>query len=119
MEYGAASLLPPLVAILLAILTRQVVLPLLFGVGVGAFILSPQDATWAEPISGLVIAIWNSVSDHDHLLALAFSLLLGAMVGVLEAGGAMEDLVTKVARRIKSRRGAQTMIATTGLAVFF
>ncbi|MCC9600012.1 hypothetical protein LOC67_05515 [Stieleria sp. JC731] len=119
MEYGAASLLPPLVAIILAILTRQVVFPLLFGVGVGAFILSEPDATWDQPFMGLVIAIWESISDYDHLLALTFSLLLGAMVGVLEAGGAMEDLVTKIASRIKTRRGAQTMIATTGLAVFF
>ncbi|MDM4018672.1 Na+/H+ antiporter NhaC family protein [Roseiconus lacunae] len=119
MEYGAASLLPPLVAIVLAILTRQVVLPLLFGVGVGAFILAPSESDWFAPAIGLGQAIWNSISDHDHLLALAFSLLLGAMVGVLEAGGAMEDLVTKIAARIKSRQGAQTLIASTGLAVFF
>ena len=119
MEYGATSLMPPLVAIVLAILTRQVVLPLLVGVGVGAFILTPPGAPWTDPFVGLVTAIWNSISDYDHRLALSFSLLLGAMVGVLEAGGAMESLVTKIASRIRSRRGAQTMIATTGLAVFF
>lgn len=126
-RYGAMSLLPPLVAIVLAILTRRVVVPLSLGVFVGAYLLTPSDAPWWRPISEFTGAIWVSITDGDwsslenadHKLAFSFSLLLGAMVGVLEAGGAMERLVTGIAKRIKSRRGAQTMIATSGLAIFF
>ena len=40
MEFGFASLLPPLIAIILAVATRKVVLPLAAGVAVGAIILA-------------------------------------------------------------------------------
>ena len=60
-----------------------------------------------------------SIFSKIHLQALVFSLLLGAMVGVLEVGGAMKVLVQKISRRIRSRRDAQTLVATSGLAIFF
>ena len=40
MDFGFLSLLPPLVAIVLAVLTRKVVIPLVAGVVVGALVLS-------------------------------------------------------------------------------
>jgi Na+/H+ antiporter NhaC len=119
MEFGFLSLLPPLVAIVLAVMTRRVILPLALGVGVGAYLLTPVGSAWWQPAAGFAVAISESIFAHDHLQALAFSLLLGAMVGVLEAGGAMESLVASLANRIRTRRGAQTMIATSGLAIFF
>ncbi|MEM6469186.1 MAG: Na+/H+ antiporter NhaC family protein [Planctomycetota bacterium] len=119
MEYEALSLLPPLVAIILAIATKKVLAPLALGVAVGAFLLAPEDAVWWQPVQGFVVAIYHAIFDTDHFKALTFSLLLGAMVGVLEAGGAMEHLVATISKRIKTRRGAQTMIASSGLAIFF
>lgn len=121
MEFGAESLLPPLVAIIFAILTRRVVVPLACGVLVGAFLLTTGDEalTWWHTPYVFYEAIWNSVVTKSHLQALAFSLLLGAMVGVLERGGGMRALIRKLSLLIKSRRGAQTMIATSGLAIFF
>ena len=64
-------------------------------------------------------AIYESIFSVSHIQALIFSLLLGAMVGTLESGGAMRVLIERVSRKIKSRKGAQTLIATSGLAVFF
>lgn len=64
-------------------------------------------------------AIYESVISLSHVQALIFSLLLAAMVGTLESGGGMRVLIERVSARIKTRRGAQTMIATSGLAVFF
>lgn len=119
MEYGALSLLPPLVAIVLAIATRRVIAPLALGVFVAVFLLRDENAAWWQTGYDFVVAIWESISAKDHLQALAFSLLLGAMVGVLEIGGAMKSLVSSLARRIKTRKGAQTLIATSGLAIFF
>ncbi len=64
-------------------------------------------------------AMQGSMFSQSHLQALAFSLLLGAMVGVIESGGGMRSLVRWLAGRVRSRRGVQTMIATSGLAIFF
>lgn len=119
MEYGYLSLLPPLVAIVLAIATRRVIAPLALGVAAGAFLLCSPDSPWWQAPYNFGVAILESIFSKDHLQALAFSLLLGAMVGVLEIGGAMKSLVASIARRIKTRKGAQTMIATSGLAIFF
>ena len=93
MEYGVLSLLPPLVAIVLAVLTRRVILALALGVGVGAYLLASEGSAWWQPAVGFAVAIRDSIFAHDHMQAFAFSLLLGAMVGVLEAGGAMESHV--------------------------
>lgn len=121
MPFGPESLLPPLVAIALAIVTRRVVIPLAFGVVAGAWLLttgSDELAWWHTP-QVLYVVIETSVFTTAHLQALAFSLLLGAMVGVLERGGAMRSLIHLLSKKIRSRRGAQTMIATSGLAIFF
>ncbi len=115
------SLLPPIVAIVLAIATRQVLAPLAAGVFVGAALLGIRgdESDWTSIPGIFFVAIAQSVWDWPHLQAFAFSLLLGAMVGVLEIGGSMQDLIQRVSHRIRSRRGAQTMIATSGLLIFF
>ncbi len=55
MQFGPESLLPPVVAIVLAILTRKVVLPLAAGVFTGALLLAHGDPerSWYEAPSAL------------------------------------------------------------------
>lgn len=121
MQFGPESLLPPVVAIVLAIMTRRVVIPLAAGVFAGALILAigdPDRSWYAAPLI-FFDSLKASIFSISHLQALAFSLLLGAMVGVIEAGGGMGSLVRWLAGKVRSRRGAQTMIATSGLAIFF
>lgn len=119
--FGPESLLPPLVAITLAVATRRVVLPLAAGVLVGAFLLAGRvpEAAWWQPFATFGAAMWQSVFSTSHLQALAFSLLLGAMVGVLERGGGMRALIARLSTRVRTRTGAQTMVAVSGLAIFF
>lgn len=76
-------------------------------------------AAWWNAVVIFVTTIYESISSLSHIQALIFSLLLGAMVGTLESGGGMRVLIQRVSSKIKSRRGAQTLIATSGLAVFF
>lgn len=121
MQPGPLSLLPPLVAIGLAIATRRVIVPLALGVFSGAWLLTAAqpDAAWWQSAVVFVKAIVESIRAPSHLQVLGFTLLLGAMVGVLEAGGGMKALVAKIAGRIRSRRGAQSMIGLAGLIIFF
>jgi Na+/H+ antiporter NhaC len=121
MQFGPESLLPPLIAIVLAVVTRRVLLPLACGVMIGAALLATADPTldrWATPAI-FFQQLFESVFDRDHLRVVAFTLLLGAMVGVLELGGAMHGLIDRMSRRIRTRRGGQTMIAGAGLLIFF
>ncbi|TWT72868.1 Na+/H+ antiporter NhaC family protein [Allorhodopirellula solitaria] len=121
-DFGFTSLLPPLIAIALALLTRRVLLPLATGILVGAALLGRADSEadwgWAT-LRYFTQSIENSITDHDHMMVLSFTLLLGMMVGVIEIAGSMRRAIQRLARRVKDRRGVQTLIAASGLAVFF
>lgn len=132
MTYGFASLLPPLFAIALALISKRVLMPLAAGVLIGAGLLAlggvaatpAATGHWTEgwvwqTFSRFAITIWDSVWDVDHLMVLLFTLLLGGMVGVMESTGTMRAAIGRLALRIRDARGVQTLIAASGLAVFF
>ncbi len=116
--YGWLSLMPPLLAIVLAIATRRVIVPLLIGVFAGALIL----AKW-NPITAIgamfEIHLWASLKDEDHLRVFAFTLLMGAMVGVIFRSGGMHGVVDALGPLARTRRGGQLVTWLLGLIVFF
>lgn len=116
--YGCLSLLPPLCAITLAIATRRVVISLLVGVFVGALVLAG-----GNPLTALAATcedhLWKSLSDEDHLRVFVFTLGMGAMVGVMQRGGGMEQVVNKLMPLARGRRSGQLTVWLLGLIVFF
>src|SRR6056297_2876003 len=90
--YGTLiSLIPPIVAIGLALITREVVLSLFAGIWIGALFLvnlNPFAGT-AESLDLLVNALVNA----DHIAIIVFSMLLGGMVGVMSRGGGTRELL--------------------------
>ncbi|EMI27773.1 Na+/H+ antiporter NhaC family protein [Rhodopirellula europaea] len=124
MTDGIESLLPPAVAIILALITRRVLLPLAIGIFVGTWLLASNEDvgaayTLAQSSKQFFLTIYQSVRDWDHLHVLAFTLLLGGMVGVLESAGSMARMISGWTRRVSTRRGGQTLIGFTGLLIFF
>ena len=117
-SYGCLSLLPPLIAIALAIATHRVVPSLLAGIFVGAVILAGGNPFVAIGAT-LETHLWASPSDGDHLRVFIFTLLMGAMVGVLRQSGGMEAVVNGIAPLARSRRGGQLIVWLLGLIVFF
>ena len=116
--FGVLSLLPPLVTILLAIVTRQILPSLLAGVFVGALILARGNPL-AAVAEGLEGHLWTSLADSDHLRVFVFTLLMGAMIGVLRYGGGMESLVDLLTPLARDRRRGQLSVWLLGLLVFF
>lgn len=124
MTDGIESLLPPAVAIILALITRRVLLPLAIGIFVGTWLLASNEDggaayTLAQSSKHFFLTIYQSVRDWDHLHVLAFTLLLGGMVGILESAGSMARMISGWTRRVSTRRGGQTLIGFTGLLIFF
>lgn len=117
-SYGCLSLLPPLIAIVLAIATHRVVPSLLAGIFVGAVILASGNPLVAIG-STLETHLWVSLSDDDHLRVFVFTLLMGAMVGVLQRSGGMKAIVNGIAPLARSRRGGQLTVWLLGLIIFF
>ncbi len=115
---GWISLLPPLIAIALALVFREVVVSLFLGVWLGALFLAgldPLQATW-RAIDRFVVP---ALADMDHAAILVFSLLLGGMVGVMSRSGGTRGIVEAVRPLATTPRRAQLATYLSGLAIFF
>jgi Na+/H+ antiporter NhaC len=116
--YGWLSLLPPILAIGLAIVSRRVLLSLFSGVFVGALLYTGGDPLQAIPAT-MERYLWTSLSDGDHLRVFTFTLLMGAMVGVMQVSRGMQGIVETIAPWARSRRGGHIVVWSLGLIVFF
>lgn len=112
------SLIPPLLAIVMAMATRRVLLSLFAGVFAGALIVCSGNPVLAVAQT-MERYLWPSLSDPDHIRVFTFTLLMGAMVGVMQHSRGMEGLVSKLAPLARSRRGGQLTVWFLGLVVFF
>jgi len=116
--YGLLSLLPPVAAIVLAIVTRRAALSLFLGVAIGAFLLARGNPVVAIP-QLLETHLWAAGTDDGRLRVFAFTLMMGAMVSVMGRCGGMQGLVNAVMPLASTRRRGQLSGWALGLVVFF
>jgi len=111
------SIIPPLVAIALALITREVILSLFAGVWIGALILMSYNpfAATAHSIDFLITAI----ADKDHIAIIVFSLLLGGMVGVMSRGGGTQGAVELLSKLATTRYKGQFYSWLSSIFLFF
>ncbi len=115
---GWFSILPPLLAIALALIFREVIISLFAGVWLGALLVAGLN-----PIAAILRAIDTfiapALSNPDHASIAIFSLLLGGMVGLMGRSGGTRGVVEAVAPLATSRRRGQLATFLAGLAIFF
>jgi len=116
--YGWLSLLPPIVAIGLAIATRRVVVSLVVGIFAGALVTSDGNLFLAL-VDTLELHLWRTLTDPGKLRVFSFTLLMGAMIGVVAESGGMRGLVNMVIPWAKTRRRGQMTVWLLGMLVFF
>lgn len=119
---GWLSLLPPLAAILLALITREVVVSLFAGIWLGALFLAqwnPLAATLMSVDRFIFDALANPETGPDHLSIILFSLLLGGMVGVMSRSGGTLGMVEAMRPYATSRRRGQFLTWLAGILIFF
>ncbi|MFC1482157.1 hypothetical protein ACFL6E_07945, partial [Candidatus Neomarinimicrobiota bacterium] len=95
---GFTSILPPLIAIVLAFLTKQVLLSLFCGVWLGAiFTLGGYN-----PFFGFLRTadyyLLEAITDKDHMSIVLFTMTLGGMVGVVSRMGGTRGIVNALAQ---------------------
>lgn len=120
-KFMAWSLLPPLVAILLAFVTRQVFLSLFLGVFVGTSMLVGGNiiVKLTKGYMGVFTVVIESVSDGFHAGILIFTLTIGGMIGVISRMGGTKAIALALAKKAKTARSAQLFTYLLGVAVFF
>lgn len=116
MDYQVLSLLPPLLSITLALVTKKVIPSLLAGALSGALILAG-----GNPITAAVhtaSTMWSSVSDGWNLSILIFLVFLGILVHLVTMAGGSAQYGAWAEKRIKSRQGAQFATLALGILIF-
>ncbi|MEJ2196439.1 MAG: Na+/H+ antiporter NhaC family protein [Ignavibacteriaceae bacterium] len=115
---GILSIIPPLLAILLALIFRQVILSLILGVYIGAIFIYDYN-----PITGLLRLIdkyiINAVSDYTHIQILVFTLLFGGVIGLISKSGGTTGIANVITRFAKNRKSTMISAWFSGLAIFF
>jgi len=115
---GWVTLIPPLLAIGVALVTRQVVVSLLAGIFVGAFILSGFSPIVAvNDTLGRFLAA--TAADPDRVTITVIFLTLGGMTGVVTRSGGARAVVDRLASRVRDARGGQLATWAMGLVIFF
>ena len=113
------AIVPPLLAILLAVITRQVVLSLFIAVFVGAVMLCGGNL-WEGFYSTFFDYILPGFEDTDHQRILALTTFCGGLSLLLEKNGGAQAFANAVSHGAgKTRRGAQVLTWLGGVFVWF
>lgn len=118
------SILPPLIAIVLALLLREVIISLFVGVFFGAAVLGVYSSGSLTGIfSGLLTTldtyILHALTDSSHVSIILFSLLIGGMVSLISRNGGMQGIVDRIARLAQTPRSGQLATWLLGMVIFF
>ena len=113
------SLLPPIVAIVLALISKEVYSSLFLGCLVGALLVS-NFRPW-ETLVQLVEGdngIVTTVSDAGNIAIIVFLVVLGIMVDLMNKTGGSEAFGRWATKTVHTRAGAQLMTMLLGVLIF-
>lgn len=121
------ALLPPVIAILLAIRLQNVIVGLLTAIWCGTLLLSVGEAGWWAPLVAvrdmmdvyIVREITQPGGSGGHAMIVLFTMMLGCMVGVMSQSGGSQALVEWMATFASNRSRGQIATWALGLVVFF
>ena len=117
-DYGWLSILPPTIAIVMALRTKQVHLSLFAGIWAGATILAGFN-----PVVGLVGSLEHIaavVSDPGNTPTLLFTLVVGALILLMQRSGGVAGFAEWMVARgwVRGRMSAQLISAALGVSIF-
>jgi Na+/H+ antiporter NhaC len=115
------SLLPPAIAIGLALWLRAVIPAIFFGIWVGMIVEYGfvPDRMFAALLDTFQVRILHVMLDADHVSVLLFTGMIGGMVGVISRNGGMHGVVNIVMRWAHNVRRGQLSVWFLGLCIFF
>lgn len=114
MEFGILSIVPPIVAIALALITKEVITSLLIGILSGGLIYT----------GGNIIAALETVFElmgtklGDNALMLVFLTMLGSLVMVMNMAGGSFAYGKWASKKIKSKKMAKLATSFLGMLIF-
>lgn len=115
------SILPPLVAIGIALAFRQVLFALFLGIWMGAYLIGDLTFTgifnsFFDALSGFIVP---GVSDPDRMSIVVFSILIGGMVGVITDNGGTRGVIKAITKFVRTKVQGMVVTSLMGFIVFF
>ncbi|MFQ6082000.1 MAG: Na+/H+ antiporter NhaC family protein [Candidatus Aminicenantia bacterium] len=115
---GILSILPPLIAIALALIVRQVTISLFAGIWLGAIFIFDYDV-----LGGIFRVVdyfaVNALNTTTHIQIIIFSVLFGGMVGVISRNGGTLGIANLITRFSRTSRGGQIAAWVLSIVLFF
>ena len=117
------SIIPPIIAIVMVLITRKVLVSLGSGIVVGALLaasFSPAgsiETLWKS----ITVSFWqwdSSTLNNDNINIMLFILLLGVITAFVSLSGGSKAFAEWAVRRIKTKRGAKLLTVFLGVAIF-
>lgn len=119
------SIIPPLIAILFALIFKEVYSALFIGILIGTTtIYLHQGANFFIAIFKGIFAIpdtyvLHSLTKTEHISIIVFSMLIGGMVSIITKNGGMKGVVNVLSKHARNARSGQFVTWLLGLAIFF
>lgn len=114
---GVFSIIPPLVAILIALLFQEVMIALLCGIGIGCFFLYDYQL-WTSLLRLFDTSLVHALADPDHATIILFTLTIGGLIGILTQSGSITGIVERLSAFTDSIRNCQLIAWLMGLFIF-
>ena len=117
MEYGVLSVIPPILAITLAIVTKEVYTSLIVGIFTGCLILTDFNPLLA--FTKMFDNVFSKMGDAEwNVPNMIFILFLGSLITVITAAGGSRAFAEWASSKIKNRAWAQGAAWLLGLFIF-
>lgn len=118
---GILSLLPPIIAIILALKTKEVISSLIIGILSGTLIYSIYDTDGIIQVGARTVEVTMNLMGEklsENSSIIIFLGLLGAIVVVITKAGGSKAYGEWAVKRIKSRKGAKIATFMLGIIIF-
>ena len=119
MQFGFWSVVPPLLTIVLALVTKNVFISLLIGIFVGSMVLC--NGALLAGLNETFYSFIHTFESNSNTIVLASFLLIGALIYLIEKSGGIDgftEVMLKKRALIKSKRGANLFTWLLGIIIF-
>lgn len=117
-SYGVLSVLPPVLSIILAIYTRNIIIALTVGSLSGALILNTYNPFFAT-VSLMKDHLFVQVSSPSNTQVIFITLIIGGFVKLLEDSGGARAFSSSMVKLVSTKRKGQIATWLSGISVFF
>ena len=117
-DYGFLSIIPPLLTIVVALYSRNVLFALITGILSGSLIIADFNPFYAI-LDAMENQILKEVTTGSQVQVILIIFVIGGFVKLLEVSGGAAAFAQRLTRFVTSRAKAQLLVWLSGLGIFF